>query len=154
VSNRISLIAAIVPAGVVTTHTLFCLRTTVTIERAHYLCACFNSYVLNAVVRLLMGGHVTTSLVEDLPLPPWTGSALERRIARLGRRLSERSSGHSRDWPRLEAAMQAAVARRFGIGVDEFERLLEGFPLVPAADRLRAIESLGTNVNLSRRPAI
>ena len=50
------------PGGVVTTHTLFCLRTPLPLSRQHFLCGVFNLYVLNAVVRLLMGGHVTTSL--------------------------------------------------------------------------------------------
>ena len=40
--------------------------------------------------RLLMGGHVTTSLVEQLPLPLWRDSAIQRRIARLAERLSRR----------------------------------------------------------------
>ena len=51
VANRITLIAAIVPAGVVTTHTLFCLRTPVPTEAQDFLCGLFNSYVLNFVVR-------------------------------------------------------------------------------------------------------
>ena len=54
----------------------------------HFLCGLFNSYVLNAVVRLLMGGHVTTSLVEHLPAPPWRDTGRERRIAALAEELS------------------------------------------------------------------
>jgi hypothetical protein len=82
VGNRRALIAAIVPAGVVTTHTIFCLKTPLPIEQQHFLCACFNSEILNRYVRLLMGGHLTTSLVEGLPVPPWVGSKRQRRIAR------------------------------------------------------------------------
>jgi hypothetical protein len=67
VANKLSLIAAIVPAGVVTTHTIYCLRSKISEEATHFLCAIFNSYVLNAVVRMLMGGHLTTALVESLP---------------------------------------------------------------------------------------
>ena len=83
VGNRQTFIAAVVPAGVVTTHTLFCLRTPIPIEQQHFLCGLFNSSALNAAVRMLMGGHVTTGLVEDLPVPLWTGSAEQRRIAEL-----------------------------------------------------------------------
>jgi hypothetical protein len=82
VGNRQALIAAIVPAGVVTTHTIFCLKAPLPIEQQHFLCACFNSEILNRYVRLLMGGHLTTSLVEGLPVPPWVGSNRQRRIAR------------------------------------------------------------------------
>jgi hypothetical protein len=137
VANRVSLIAALVPAGVVTTHTVFCLRTQMSSERQHFLCACFNSYVTNAIVRLLMGSHVTTALVEDLPIPLWQGSAADRRIARLARRLSQGGAS-----PHLMAAVQAAVARRYDLDVATFERLLEGFPLVPADERQRAIDAL------------
>jgi hypothetical protein len=140
VANRVSLIAAVVPAGVVTTHTVFCLRTHLSLEQQHFLCACFNSYVVNAVVRLLMGNHVTTALVEDLPIPVWRGSALDRRISRMGRRLARaRRSPHIED---IEARLQAAVARRFGLDAATFAALVDGFPLVPASDRQRAVDAL------------
>lgn len=88
VGNRHALIAAIIPPGIVTTHTIFCLKTPLPPEQQHFLCACFNSEILNRFVRLLMGGHLTTSLVEGLPVPMWTGSTRQRRIARLGGHLS------------------------------------------------------------------
>src|SRR3970282_1195572 len=44
VANRFSLIAAVVPAGVVTSHTLFCLRNPLPLEQQHYLAALFNSF--------------------------------------------------------------------------------------------------------------
>jgi hypothetical protein len=151
VGNRLSLIAAIVPAGVATTHTLFCLRTDLPLVRQHYLCGLFNSYVLNFVVRLLMGGHLTTSLVEGLPVPVWTGSPAQRRIARLARRLAVRPSassgrpkaveGRPRE-ARLQARLQAAVAREYGVNIPAFERLLEGFPLVRREDRDLAVAAL------------
>jgi hypothetical protein len=87
-ANRFALIAAIVPANVATTHTLFCLRTPVPLEQQYFLCGLFNSSTLNAIVRLLMGGHVTTALVESLPVPRWDASGEQRRIADLGARLT------------------------------------------------------------------
>ncbi len=141
VANRVSLIAAVVPAGVVTTHTVFCLRTPLPLDQQHFLCACFNSYVVNAIVRLLMGGHVTTALVEDLPIPVWRGSAPDRRIARLGRRLVRRPRS-----PDVETRLQAAVARRFGLDAPTFAAIVDGFPLVPASDRRRAVEALRTRL--------
>ena len=46
-----------------------------------FLCALFNSSPLNRIVRMLMGGHVTTGLVEHLPVPRWTGDR-DQRAAR------------------------------------------------------------------------
>ena len=134
VANRVSLIAAIVPAGVVTTHTLFCVRNRFSLEQQHFLCGVFNSFVLNAVVRMLMGVHLTTSLVESLPVPAWRGGHDERLIARLARRLATRPSDR-----RAAAMLQAAVARLYGLDRDDFARILEGFPLVPAAERHAAL---------------
>src|SRR4030095_5207562 len=88
-TNRHALIAAIVPAHVVTTHTLFCLRTTFPRQQQDFLCALFNSSTMNAIVRMLMGGHVTTSLIESLPVPKWTGDDGQLRIAALGKRLTD-----------------------------------------------------------------
>ena len=88
VGNRFTLIAAVMPQGVVTTHTLFCLRGVWPPEHLHFLCGVFNSALLNRVVRLLMGSHVTTSLVEQLPVPLWAPSRLHRRIAAIAARLA------------------------------------------------------------------
>ncbi len=95
VSNRQALIAAVIPAGVVTTHTIFCLKTKLPLEQQHFLCACFNSEVLNRFVRLLMGGHLTTILVEGLPTPLWTGSDRQKRIAKLARRHATAAPAHA-----------------------------------------------------------
>jgi hypothetical protein len=95
VGNRHALIAAVIPAGVVTSHTIFCLKTPLPIEQQQFLCACFNSGSLNRFVRLLMGGHLTTSLVEGLPVPRWTKSKRQQAIARLAARAA-RSASSSR----------------------------------------------------------
>jgi hypothetical protein len=87
-SNRFTLIAAVIPANVVTTHTLFCLRTPLPLDQQYFLCGIFNSAAVNAIVRMLMGGHVTTSLVESLPVPLWTGAPEQLRVAALAKRLA------------------------------------------------------------------
>ncbi len=125
VTNRLSLIAAIVPPNVVTTHTLLCLRTPMPLVRQHFLCGLFNSYVLNALVRMLMGGHVTTSLVESLPIPVWTGDPMQRRIAVLARRLSWRPHDET-----SHAELQAAIASLYAFDSQTFHSLLETFPLI------------------------
>jgi hypothetical protein len=105
--NRFTLIAAIVPAGVVTTHTLFCLRTRLTLTQQQFLCGLFNSATLNAVIRILMGGHVTTSLVEGLPIPRWTAAPEQLDVARLAARLASEPGDRSAmdELNRLVAAM-------------------------------------------------
>ena len=89
VGNRQALIAAIVPADVLTTHTLFCLKTSLPLEQQHFLCGLFNSRELDTFVRMLMGSHVTTSLIEQLPAPLWTGDAGQLEISRLAEALSK-----------------------------------------------------------------
>jgi hypothetical protein len=88
VGNRFTLVAAVMPAGVVTTHTLFCLRNDLPLRQQHFLCGIFNSDLLNRVVRMLMGSHVTTSLVEYLPVPRWEDTSVHRRISRVAERLA------------------------------------------------------------------
>jgi hypothetical protein len=136
-ANRLSLIAAVLPPGVVSTHTLFCLRSPLPPQHQHFLCGLFNSYVLNAMVRMLMGGHVTTSLVEGLPAPRWRGTPGERRIARLAERLTRQPAASG-----VHAALQAAVARLYDLDTKTFARILEGFPLVPDRDRTLALGAL------------
>ena len=137
VTNRLSLIAAVVPRDIVTTHTLLCLRTPISLIRQHFLCALFNSYVLNAVVRMLMGGHVTTTLVESLPVPPWTGDAWQRRIARMAFRLA-RGSGAAT----THAELQASIARLYGLDSQTFRAVLQTFPLISQQERDRALQAL------------
>lgn len=109
VGNRFTLIAALMPAGVVTTHTLFCLRGVWPPEHLHFLCGVFNSAVLNRVVRLLMGSHVTTSLVEQLPVPRWARTAHHIRIAAAAARLAS---------PFLTSPARTRLVRRLNSDVD------------------------------------
>ena len=101
-TNRLTLIAAVLPAGCVSTHTLFCLRTPLPLAAQHFLCGLFNSFVVNYLVRMRVTTHVTTATVERLPIPPpgYSPSA-EREIAALARLLSRRR--RSRAWTRLQA---------------------------------------------------
>src|SRR5207245_1641470 len=62
-TNRLTLIAAIIPATAVTTHTLFVLRTDMSDERQRVLCALLNSYVANYLIRMRVSTHVTTAIL-------------------------------------------------------------------------------------------
>ena len=61
-TNRLTLIAAIIPPRAVTTHTLFCLKTRLTLAEQHVLCALLNSFVANYLIRLRVNTHVTATL--------------------------------------------------------------------------------------------
>ena len=50
-TNRVSLIAAVLPAGVVTTHSLFCLKTILSSAEQAFLCGMLNGYVANYLIR-------------------------------------------------------------------------------------------------------
>ena len=139
VGNVRSLIAAVLPGGVVTTHTLFCLRTPASADANHFLCGVLNSFVLNFIVRMLMGGHVTASLAEELPVPPWTAAGGQRRIARLAKWLGRGTGTLSLP---VQARLEAAVAALYGLDARDFERIVERFPLVPRPLRTRAVEEL------------
>ncbi len=88
-TNRLTLIAAIVPARCVTTHTLFCLKTALTVDAQHVLCALLNSFVANYLVRLRVNTHVTASLLSRLPVPVVTANdPAFNQLADLSRTLS------------------------------------------------------------------
>jgi hypothetical protein len=133
--NRMTLIAALVPAGVVTTHTLFCLKTRLGLDEQLFLCAVLNSYVANFVVRSRVGTHVTTALVGSVPIPRPPGDSVSyRHIVALARRLLHTPAD-------LDGAarLQAAVAGLYAIEATMFAGILDTFPLVPQAERRGAL---------------
>ena len=87
-TNRLSLIAAVLPAGVVTTHSLFCLKTMLSSDNQAFLCAMLNSYVANYLVRQVMTTHLGSTTVEALRIPrPSYDSPLFEEIVELAHEL-------------------------------------------------------------------
>ncbi len=139
-TNRLTLIAAIIPARAVTTHTLFCLRTPLSRERQLVLCALLNSFVANYLVRLRVNTHVTIAITSRLPVPFVREDDLcARRLASLARGLM--TSVLPVDEIPEYAELQGLVARVYGLAPDEFERVLETFPLIPLGVREAALAS-------------
>lgn len=133
-TNRVTLIAAILPAGSVSTHTVFCLRTHLPIRSQYFLSGLFNSLVVNYLVRLRVTTHVTTSMVERLPIPDRDqAGAAYTEIAAMARCLGRR------DDPALMARLNARVGVLYQLNTDEFAHILGTFPLVPRSDRDRAM---------------
>jgi hypothetical protein len=135
--NRLTLIAALLPAGCVSTHTVFCLRTPLPLQAQHFLCGLFNSLVVNYFVRLRVGTHVTTAVVERLPAPTRDDApAAFRAIAALARRLSRRPGRSAGD---AAASLNACVASLYQLSRAEFAHVLDTFPLIPRDARDRAL---------------
>ena len=134
-SNVVTLIAAIVPAGVVTTHTLFCLRTPLPEDEQHFLCGVFNSYVANYLVRLQVGMHVTTATIARLPVPkPHTGDVGFQAIVEHARALRSNPADAE-----SAATLQAWAAQLYRLDATQFAHVLETFPLVPRGARAAAM---------------
>jgi hypothetical protein len=128
-TNAITLIAGVIPAGVVTTHTLFCCRTSLPAQRQHLLCALLNSLVANWMVRRWVSSHVTIALVERLPVPATS------RLKSWGDALSssaEALAGCPAAQTRLslEARVHAISARAWSLTAVDLEIVLRDFPLL------------------------
>jgi hypothetical protein len=140
-TNRMTLIAALLPAGCVSTHTVFCLRTPLPLADQYFLCGLFNSFVVNYLVRLRVTTHVTTATVERLPIPTRAlAPAACREIAALARRLSRQYDASS------SAALNARVAGLYRLSAAEFEHVLETFPLIAVEERQRAFKIFAATV--------
>ena len=142
-TNRVTLIAAVLPSRSVSTHTLFCLRTPLALRHQHLLCGLFNSFVVNYLVRLRVSTHVTTAIVERLPIPTLDhcpGALAD--IAAIARLLRRRAD------PDAFARLNALVAEIYQLTREEFVHVLETFPLVPRGDRDRAMAMFVSRVCL------
>jgi hypothetical protein len=137
-TNRLTLIAAVVPASVVTTHTLFCLKTPIPLEAQRVLCALLNSLVANYFVRMRVNTHVTVSLVSRVPVPLLTPrDPLFSRLASLAQILS--TATEPVETMGEYAELQALVARLYELGEEDFEHVLGRFPLIPEEVRRRCL---------------
>jgi hypothetical protein len=137
-TNRLTLIAAVVPAGAVTTHTLFCLTTPSPAPAQHALCGLLNSFVANYLARMRVSTHVTASLMSRLPVPVPApdGTAFARLHALAtalahGREPVERMSEY--------AELQALAARQYELTEEDFAHILATFPLVSSEIKSAAL---------------
>jgi ADP-ribose pyrophosphatase YjhB (NUDIX family) len=131
-TNRRTLIAAVLPAGTLSIHTVFCSKVPLDDEARWVLCAILNSFVADWLVRLRVSTHVTTAIVERLPVPgPERVGVRRAELARLARRLARPGADTTR--VEAEARLQAIVASLYGIDRAELDLVLERFPLVEAA---------------------
>jgi N-6 DNA Methylase/Eco57I restriction-modification methylase len=145
-TNRLTLIAAIVPARAVTTHTLFCLKTRLPLADQHVLCALLNSFVANYLVRMRVNTHVTVALVSKLFVPVIReGHPLFEALRSCSERLT-RASVPVEEAPEY-AELQALVAFAYGITRDEFTHIVGTFPLIPESVRAASLQAFGRAIN-------
>jgi hypothetical protein len=146
-TNRLTLIAALLPAGCASTHTVFCLRTRLDRLSQLYLCSLLNSLVVNYLVRLRVTTHVTTAIVERLPIPAAEEAGRWFRLLPSAARVLGRRFDLDR-W----ALLNAAVAQLYQLSRGELDHVLGTFPLIPMEERAavaRAFDSLGVRLWLS-----
>ena len=132
-TNRLTLIAGMLPAGAISTHTVFVSKTALDKPSRWCLLGLLNSLVANFLVRLQVSTHVTTSLMSRLPVPrPLDGSGELKIIAALARRLAVSGiDAGGADY----AELNATVARLYGLTFDQYEYLVGTFPLLDATMR-------------------
>ena len=129
-TNRLTLIAAVIPAEAVTTHTLFCLKTPLPLDAQHAICALLNSFVANYLIRLRVNTHVTVSLVSRLRVPVLDrDSRTFRRLSALAQTLMH--SPEAAEKQPEYAELQGLVAHLYGLTELEFVHVLSTFPLIP-----------------------
>jgi hypothetical protein len=150
--QQFSLVAAMLPAGVVSTHTVFCLKSVVPVVAQWCLCALLNSLICNYLVRVKAGAHVTATLLHAVPVPkPLMASRTFRELARLGKRLArsvgvgvgaaaDRAKRVERVDAERYARVQALAARLYGVRQDEFEYVVGTFGGIDAEVRMRIVE--------------
>jgi hypothetical protein len=138
-TNRLTLIAAVVPADAVTTHTLFCLRTSLPLDAQHVLCALLNSFVANYLVRFRVNTHVTVSLVSMLRVPVLDPHGSDcSRLAALATTLMHSPTVAEAQPEYFE--LQALVARLYGLSEAHFAHVLSTFPLIPTDVKTGCLE--------------
>jgi hypothetical protein len=134
-TNRVTLIAAILPSRTVSTHTLFCLKTALTLPRQRILCALYNSLVVNFLVRLRVTTHVTTAMVERLPVPR------EDQLGPIAGELDELASVLAREHDSSAfVRLNALAARVYQLSPTDFGHVLDTFPLVDPRERAAMLE--------------
>ncbi|MGE0222248.1 MAG: hypothetical protein AB7S57_03225 [Acetobacteraceae bacterium] len=142
-----SAIAAILPSGVVCGHTATVERTPWArdVTDALLLCALMNSHPFDWLVRQKAAAHLSLYLLDGLPVPDVDASArafLSDGALRLSCNhpgyapLWRACGGTAHHWPvladatgrlRLRAAMDAVIARCFGLGRSDYAHILGAF---------------------------
>ncbi len=127
-TNRVTLIAALLPQNALSTHTVFCLKTALDTRAQWCLLALLNSLPANYLVRLSVTTHVTTALMARLPVPhPSRKSAAFAELVTLARTLAATGVDNA---PEAYARLNAIAARLYGLTTEQYEHVVASFPLL------------------------
>ncbi len=140
-TNKLTLIAAMLPRGTVSTHTVFCLKTALDERSQWCLLGLLNSFVANYLVRLQVTTHVTTALMSRLPVPqPARDSRAFDRLVALAKRIAKRGIGTIRA-PTTPSSTQSPPSCT-AITPDQYAFILDSFPLIQRKRFERMLASL------------
>lgn len=138
-TNRVTLIAALLPRHTLSTHTVFCLKAPIPVGDQWCLLALLNSLVANFLVRLHVTTHVTASLMARLPVPrPARGSIAFRDLAAIARALARTGIDAA---PDAYAQLNAITASLYGLSQEQYQHVVDSFPLLPEYLRTRCCSS-------------
>jgi hypothetical protein len=139
-TNKLTLIAAMLPGGTVSTHTVFVSKGPLG-ERSRWgLLGLMNSFVANYLVRLNVTTHVTAALMARLPAPrPPEDSEIFEQLVVLSRRLAAKGIDDGSD---EYARLNAIAAKLYGLTVEEYQYVAATFPLIDERIRLASVDVL------------
>jgi hypothetical protein len=112
--------------------------------KQYALCGLLNSLVVNFLVRLRVSTHVSTSIVERLPVPVGEDApAAARTVAAIARLLARKTETSA------FARLNAIVARLYRLSTAEYEHIVESFPLLPSDLRQLCVAEYAKDVRFS-----
>jgi hypothetical protein len=136
-TNKLTLIAAMLPAESISTHTVFCLKTALDERLQWALLGLLNSLVANYLVRLNVTTHVTTAIMSRLRVPKPSEADIDR-LAALSKSLSHTGIDSNVE---AYAQLNSLAARLYGVTRDEYAFILDTFPLIPQLQRDCCLEA-------------
>ena len=137
-TNKLTLIAAMLPAGTVSTHTVFVAKSVIDDDAQWCLLGLLNSLVANYLIRVRVSTHVTTAAMARLQVPkPPVGSRPFTQLVSLSRVLCAKGIDHA---SAEYAQLNALAARLYGLDFAQFEYVTRTFPLIDAGVRSRSLE--------------
>jgi hypothetical protein len=139
-TNKLTLIAALLPAGTISTHTVFCAKTPLDERSQWALLGLLNSLIANYLVRLNVTTHVTTGIMSQLRVPKPELPQLEP-LATLARAMARTGLADADGYARLNSI----AARLYGISAEEYAFILESFPLLPTSLRQACLSAYSNN---------
>ena len=138
-TNRLTLIAALLPAGAISTHTVFVSKGSLDDRSMWCLLGLMNSFVANYLVRLNVTTHVTVTMMARVPVPrPAEGTAPFEQLVALSQALAADFVTGGEQYARLNAI----VAHLYGLTIEEYQYLLDTFPLIDEQIRSTSVEML------------